>query len=56
MARFAIFVLGKIDPIWSWFLDMFLVRVHVSYGKSFTCNTDHLKSWINMQAHGKLNA
>ena len=56
MARFAIFVLGIIDPIWLWFLDMILDRVHISYGKNFTCSTGHLESWINMQAHVKLNA
>ena len=56
MARFAIFVLGKIDPILSWFLDKILVRVHISYGKNFTCSTGLLESWINMQANVKLNA
>ena len=56
MTMIAIFVLGKIDPILSWFLDMILVRVHISYGKNFTCSTNHLEPWINMQAHVKLNA
>ena len=56
MARFVIFKLGKIDPCWSWFLDMFLVRVHNCYGKNFTCSTGHFESRINMQAHLKLNA
>ena len=55
MTKIAIFVLGKIDHIWSLFFDMFLVKVDYSCDKDCTCSTGHLQSWIYMQAYVKLN-
>ena len=55
MTRIAIFDLGKIDHIWSWFLDMLLDKVDSFCHKNCTCSTGHLQSWIYMQAYVKLN-
>ena len=55
MTRIAIFDLGKIDHIWSWFLDMLLDKVDDFCDKNCTCSTGHLQSWIYMQAYVKLN-
>ena len=51
MLSFAIFVLEEICPIWSSSLDMLLVRMITSYGKSFTCSTSHIKVQMNMHIH-----
>ena len=51
MLSFAIFVLEVICHFWSSSLDMLLVRVRTSYGKSFTCNIGHIKVQMNMHVH-----
>ena len=51
MLSFAIFVLEEICPIWSSSLDMLLVRMITSYGKSFTFITGHIKVQMNMHVH-----
>ena len=51
MLSFAIFVLEEIYHIWSSYLDMLLVRIRTSYGKSFTCITGHIKVQMNMHVH-----
>ena len=51
MLSFAIFVLEEICNIWSSSLDMLLVRMRTSYGKSFTCSTSHIKVQMNMHVH-----
>ena len=56
MAKIVIFVLGKPSHVWSWFLDIFLVRVDSYNDKNFTCSTDYLGPWINMLDPVKLNA
>ena len=43
MLSFAIFVLEVICHFWSSSLDMLLVRMRTSYGKSFTCSTGLLE-------------
>ena len=51
MLSFAIFVLEEICHIWSSSLDMLLVRMITSYGKSFTCSPSHIKVQMNMHVH-----
>ena len=51
MLSFAIFVLEEICHIWSSSLDMLLVRMRTSYGKSFTCSTGHIKVQMNMHVY-----
>ena len=51
MLSFAIFVMEEICHIWSSYLDMLLVRLRNSYGKSFTCSTSHIKVQMNMHVH-----
>ena len=51
MLSFAIFVLEVICHFWSSSLDMLLVRMRTSYGKSFTCSTGHIKVQMNMHVH-----
>ena len=51
MLSFAIFVMEEICHIWSSYLDMLLVRLRTSFGKSFTCSTSHIKVQINMHVH-----
>ena len=51
MFSFAIFVLEEICHIWSSYLDMLLVRLRNSYGKSFTCSMGHIKVQMNMHVH-----
>ena len=51
MFSFAIFVLEEICHIWSSSLDMLLVIMRTSYGKSFTCSTSHIKVQMNMHVH-----
>ena len=56
MLRFVIFVLEAICNIWSSSLDMLLVRMRTSYGKSFICSTGHIKVQMNMHVHIYFNA
>ena len=51
MLSFAIFVMEEICHIWSSYLDMLLVRLRTSFGKSFTCSTSHIKVQMNMHVH-----
>ena len=51
MFSFAIFVLEEICHIWSSYLDMLLVRLRTSFGKSFTCSTSHIKVQMNAHVH-----
>ena len=51
MLNIAIFGLDEICHIWSSSLDMLLVRMRTSYGKSFTCSTSHIKVQMNMHVH-----
>ena len=51
MLSFAIFVLEVICHFWSSYLDMLLVRVRTSYGKSFTCSIGYIKVQMNMHVH-----
>ena len=51
MLSFTIFVLEVICHFWSSSLDMLLVRVRTSYGKSFTCNIGHIKVQMNTHVH-----
>ena len=51
MLSFAIFVMEEICHIWSSYLDMLLVRLRHSFGKSFTCITSHIKVQMNMHVH-----
>ena len=51
MFSFAIFVMEEICHIWSSYLDMLLVRLRNSYGKSFTCSVAHIKVQMNMHVH-----
>ena len=51
MLSFAIFVLEVIYHFWSSSLDMLLVRMRTSYGKSFTSITGHIKVQMNMHVH-----
>ena len=51
MLSFAIFVMEEICHIWSSYLDMLLVRLRTSFGKSFTCITSHIKVQMNMHVH-----
>ena len=51
MLSFAIFVMEEICHIWSSYLDMLLVRLRTSFGKSFTCSTNHIKVQMNMHVH-----
>ena len=56
MLSFAIFVLEVICHFWSSSLDMLLVRMRASYGKSFTCITSHIEVQMNMQVYILFNA
>ena len=56
MLSFAIFVLEVICHFWSSSLDMLLVRMRNSYGKSFTSSTSHIKVQMNMQVYILFNA
>ena len=56
MFSFAIFVMEEICHIWSSYLDMLLVRLRTNFGKSFTCNTSHIKVQMNMQVYILFNA
>ena len=51
MFSFSIFVMEEICHIWSSYLDMLLVRLRNSFGKSFTCSTSHIKVQMNMHVH-----
>ena len=51
MLSFAIFVMEEICDIWCSYLDMLLVRLRTSFGKSFTCITSHIKVQMNMHVH-----
>ena len=51
MLRIVIFTLDAICHIWSSSLDMLLVRMRTSYGKSFTCSTGHIEVQMNMHFH-----
>ena len=51
MFSFAIFVLEEFCHIWPSSLDILLVRMRTSYGKSFTCSTGHIKVQMNMHVH-----
>ena len=51
MFGFSIFVMEEICHIWSSYLDMLLVRLRTSFGKSFTCSTSHIKVQMNMHVH-----
>ena len=51
MLSFTIFVLEVICLFWSSSLDMLLVRMRTSYGKSFTCSTSNIKVQMNMHVH-----
>ena len=51
MHSFAIFVLEVICHFWSSSLDMLLVRMRNSYGKSFICSTGHVTVQMNMHVH-----
>ena len=51
MLSFAIFVMEEICHIWSSYLDMLLVRLRTSFGKSVTCSTSHIKVQMNMHVH-----
>ena len=51
MLSFVIFVMEEICHIWSSYLDMLLVRLRTSFGKSFTCSTSHIKVQMNMHVH-----
>ena len=51
MLSFDIFVLEVICHFWPSCLDMLLVRVRTSYGKSFTCSIGHIKVQMNMHVH-----
>ena len=51
MFSFAIFVLEGICHFWPSTLDMLLVIMISSYGKSFICSTSHVKVQMNMHVH-----
>jgi hypothetical protein len=51
MFSFAIFVLEEICHFWPSTLDMLLVIMISSYGKSFICSTSHVKVQMNMHVH-----
>ena len=48
---FAIFVLEEICHFWPSSLDMLLVIIRTSYGKSLICSTSHVKVQMNMHVH-----
>ena len=51
MFSFAIFVLEEICHFWPSYLDMLLVIMRTSYGKSLICSTSHVKVQMNMHVH-----
>ena len=51
MFSFAIFVMEEICHFWPSTLDMLLVIMISSYGKSFICSTSHVKVQMNMHVH-----